>query len=50
MDTQGARGDGTVVSEGADPIDNSPQELTKFLQTEIERWTKLIRQANIRSE
>lgn len=36
--------------QGADPIGNSPQELTKFLQTEIERWTKLIQQANIRAD
>jgi tripartite-type tricarboxylate transporter receptor subunit TctC len=39
-----------LLAQGADPIGNSPQELTKFLQTEIERWTKLIRQANIRAD
>jgi len=39
-----------LLAQGADPIGNSPQELAKFLQTEIERWTKLIRQANIRAE
>lgn len=39
-----------LLSLGADPIGNSPQELTKFLQTEIDRWTKLIRQANIRAD
>ncbi len=39
-----------LLAQGADPIGNSPQELTKFLQTEIERWTKLIQQANIRAE
>lgn len=39
-----------LLALGADPIGNSPQELTKFLQTEIDRWTKLIRQANIRGE
>ena len=41
---------GQLLAQGADPIGNSPQELAKFLQTEIERWTKLIGQANIRSE
>ena len=39
-----------LLAQGADPIGNSPQELTKFLQTEIERWTKLIQQANIRAD
>jgi len=39
-----------LLAQGADPIGNNPQELTKFLQTEIDRWTKLIRQANIRAE
>ena len=39
-----------LLAQGADPIGNSPQELKKFLQTEIDRWTKLIRQANIRAE
>ncbi len=39
-----------LLAQGADPIGNSPQELAKFLQSEIERWTKLIRQANIRAE
>ncbi len=39
-----------LLALGADPIGNSPQELTKFLQTEIDRWTKLIRQANIRAD
>jgi tripartite-type tricarboxylate transporter receptor subunit TctC len=37
-----------LLAQGAEPIGNSPQELAKFLQTEIERWTKLIRQADIR--
>ena len=39
-----------LLAQGADPIGNSPQELTKFLQTEIDRWTKLIQQANIRAD
>ena len=39
-----------LLAQGADPIGNSPQELEKFLRTEIERWTKVIQQANIRSE
>jgi tripartite-type tricarboxylate transporter receptor subunit TctC len=39
-----------LLAQGADPIGNSPQELEKFLRTEIERWTKVIQQAKIRSE
>lgn len=32
---------------GAEPIGNSPQEVTRFLQTEIDRWAKLIGEAHI---
>lgn len=39
-----------LLAQGADPIGNTPQETRKFLQTEIERWTKLIQQANIRAD
>lgn len=35
---------------GAQPIGNSPQEVTKFLQGEIARWTALIGQAGIRAD
>jgi tripartite-type tricarboxylate transporter receptor subunit TctC len=35
---------------GAQPIGNSPQEVTKFLQGEIARWTALIEQAGIRAD
>ena len=35
---------------GAQPIGNTPQEVTKFLQSEIARWTRLIEQANIRAD
>jgi len=39
-----------LAALGADPIGNSPQAAGKFLQAEIERWTKVIRQANIRAD
>jgi len=39
-----------LLIQGADPIGNSPQELGRFLQSEIERWTKLIQQAGIRAD
>ena len=37
-----------LVAQGAEPIANSPDELRAFLQNEIEVWTKVIKQANIR--
>lgn len=36
-----------LMVQGANPIGNSPQELAAFLKTEIDRWTKVIREANI---
>jgi len=39
-----------LLTQGADPIGNTPQETRKFLQTEIDRWTKLIQQAGIRAD
>ena len=39
-----------LLTQGADPIGGSPQELASFLRAEIDRWTKLIRQANIRAD
>jgi len=39
-----------LLTQGADPIGSSPQELASFLRAEIDRWTKLIRQANIRAD
>ncbi|MBI4189007.1 MAG: tripartite tricarboxylate transporter substrate binding protein, partial [Betaproteobacteria bacterium] len=36
-----------LLAQGADPIGNSPQALASFLKAEIDRWTKVIREANI---
>jgi tripartite-type tricarboxylate transporter receptor subunit TctC len=36
-----------LLTQGADPIGNTPLELAAFLKAEIERWTKLIREAKI---
>ena len=33
--------------EGADPVGSSPQEFSKFMQSEIEKWRKVIRAAGI---
>ena len=36
-----------LTSEGADPVGNSPQEFGKFIQSEIDKWRKVIRAAGI---
>ncbi len=35
---------------GADPVGNTPEQYTAFLQNEIARWTKVIRAAGIKGE
>jgi tripartite-type tricarboxylate transporter receptor subunit TctC len=37
-----------LLAQGAEPIANTPEELRQFLRTEIDMWTAVIRQANIR--
>jgi len=37
-----------LVAQGADPIGSTPDELRQFLQGEIDVWTKLIKQADIK--
>ena len=39
-----------LLTQGAEPVGNSPQELAKFIAEEIRRWTTVIEQANIRTE
>ena len=41
---------GQLLSQGAEPVGNSPQELARFIKAEIDRWTRVITQANIRVE
>ena len=36
-----------LSKEGADPVGNSPQEFGTFIQSEIEKWRKVIRAAGI---
>ncbi|MGZ5095261.1 MAG: tripartite tricarboxylate transporter substrate binding protein [Burkholderiales bacterium] len=36
-----------LESQGAEPVGNSPQELQKFIQTEIAQWTRVVKQAKI---
>jgi tripartite-type tricarboxylate transporter receptor subunit TctC len=37
-----------LAAQGAEPVANSPEELRKFLQSQIEVWTQVIKQARIR--
>ena len=37
-----------LLAQGAEPIASTPDELRQFLRTEIDVWTSVIRQANIR--
>jgi tripartite-type tricarboxylate transporter receptor subunit TctC len=39
-----------LLAQGAEPVGNSPQELSKFIADEIRRWTAVVEQANIRIE
>jgi len=36
-----------LLALGATPVGNKPQELQGFVRDEIQRWTKLVKQANI---
>ena len=37
-----------LAAQGGEVIGNTPAELRQFLQNEIDVWTKVIRQANIK--
>ena len=39
-----------MVNEGAKPVGDTPAEFGKFLREEITRWTKIIREKNIKAE
>ena len=39
-----------LLAHGAEPTGGSPQEAAKFLQSEIDRWTKVIQVTNIRPD
>ena len=36
-----------LIREGADPVGNSPAEFAKYMQSEIDKWRKVIRAAGI---
>jgi tripartite-type tricarboxylate transporter receptor subunit TctC len=39
-----------LLALGAEPVGNTPQELAKFMASEIARWTEVIEKANIRAD
>lgn len=40
----------SLVSSGADAVGSSPEELGRFLQSEIVKWSKVVRAAGIKAE
>ena len=39
-----------LASQGADPVGNTPDQFTAFIQNEIAKWAKVIRAAGIKGE
>ena len=39
-----------LSSQGAEPVANSPEEFTAFVRSEIEKWAKLVKAANMRTD
>ena len=38
------------VSEGAEPVNRAPEEFTRFMLSEMDKWGKVVKQAGIRGE
>ena len=39
-----------LSAEGGEPVGNSPEEFARWLKAEIAKWTRVVREANIRLE
>ncbi len=39
-----------LISQGADPVGNTPEQYTAFMQNEIAKWAKVIQAAGIKGE
>jgi len=39
-----------LAAEGGEPVGDSPDEFAKWLKIEIAKWTKVVKEANIRAE
>jgi len=40
----------TLLKQGLNPTPGTPQELAKRIDTDLERWTRLIRSAGIKAD
>ncbi|MDB5927963.1 MAG: hypothetical protein JWN13_6899 [Betaproteobacteria bacterium] len=40
----------SIVAQGADAVGSTPEEFTSYLRSEIDKWTKVIKLAGIRSD
>jgi tripartite-type tricarboxylate transporter receptor subunit TctC len=38
------------MTQGADPVGNTPEQYTAFIQNEIIKWAKVIQAADIKGE
>jgi tripartite-type tricarboxylate transporter receptor subunit TctC len=39
-----------LLTEGAEPVGNTPEQFGEFIKSEIAKWGKVIRAAGLRSE
>jgi tripartite-type tricarboxylate transporter receptor subunit TctC len=39
-----------LSAEGGEPVGNSPEEFTRWLKTEIAKWTRVVKEANIKPD
>jgi tripartite-type tricarboxylate transporter receptor subunit TctC len=39
-----------LSAEGGEPVGNSPEEFTRWLKTEIAKWTRVVKEANIKAD
>lgn len=39
-----------LASDGAEPVGSTPADFTRFIKVELDKWTKVAREANIKSE
>ena len=39
-----------LAAEGGEPVGNAPQAFAQWLNTEIAKWTRVVKEANIKPE
>ena len=40
----------TLMKQGLNPTPGTPEELSRMIETDLERWTRLIRAAKIKAD